>query len=180
MRGLDSKDAALFAASCGIISEFHSECIDRLLNVAESTDDGKNESARIGWAVQTLGKMKCIQIIPLCIRRIDFTHSTGYASDSDPVLGDYPFARCLANFEKLGLDAILEYLGYGNSDRESKRRLALFAYAAHGGYVNVRVKKGTVVDHAKSYKGPQTRKNLDEMIRLLQLSLSDLGKLIEA
>jgi hypothetical protein len=178
-QGLDSKDPKIFTESCWIISEFHSDCIGRLLEIARSSENGKDESLRIRRSVETLGKLHCIQVIPLCIQRLDFEHRTGFASESDPVLGHYPFARCLANFGKVGVDAVLDYVGYGNSDNVSKRRLALFAFILQAGYVGVRVKRGTVVDYAKSYQRPDTRNKLDEVVRMIQLSPNDLREMIE-
>jgi hypothetical protein len=177
--GLASKDAAVFKGSCWIVTEYHSGCVSGLLEVAQSDGNGKEESLCIRFALETLGRLNCVQVIPLCIQRLDFVHRTGFASESDLYLGPYPFARCLANFEKVGVDAALDYLGKGNSDHESEQRLALFAYVLQAAYVNVRVKKGTAVDYATSYQAPGKRKSLDEVVELIQLSPSTLGKMIE-
>jgi hypothetical protein len=178
-RGLDSKDLATFRESCGIISNLYASYVQRLLEIASSRENGKDEGFRIRFAVETLGNLKCLQVIPLCIERLDFANRTGYVSESDPFLHGLPFARCLANFEKPGVDAVLDYLGYGDNPKDSERRLAIFSYVLQAGFENERLKGTTLIDYAKSHKRPRSGKHLDQVIKLLQLSPSDLGKMIE-
>jgi hypothetical protein len=178
-RGLDSKDLATFRESCGIISNLHASYVQRLLEIASSREDGRDEAFRIRFAVETLAYMKCLQVIPLCISRLDFVNRTGYVSDSDPFLHDLPFARCLADLGKPSVDTVLDCLAYGKWEKESELRLALYAYVLQAGFTNERLKGRTLIDYAKSYKGPRTTMNLDKVIELLQLNPSDLGKMIE-
>jgi hypothetical protein len=100
-------------------------------------------------------------------------------SGTIPILEDRPFARALADFGKPGIDTVIDYLEVGDSDKESRERLALFAYVVKAAFELVPVKRGTAHDYVRRYRGDQPSKALDTLIKYLQMDYAELSKLIK-